>query len=61
MARAEKVVREEKSWDDKSKHSIELFIQYVKEGRNQEFIPSLRDFYYEVVSSLYSGANFEFG
>lgn len=61
VARAEKHLREEKSWDEKSKYSIELFTQYVKGGRNQEFIPSLRDFYHEVVSSLYAVAYFEFG
>lgn len=39
-----KFLREEKSWDEKSMYSIELFVQYLKDRPNQEFIPSLRDF-----------------
>lgn len=34
--------------------SIELFVQFLKEGRNQGFNPSVRDVYQEVFSSLYS-------
>lgn len=44
-----------RSWDEKSKYSsIELFVQFLKEGRNQGFNPSVRDVYQEVFSSLYS-------
>jgi hypothetical protein len=37
VGREQKFLREEKSWDEKSMYSIELFVQYLKEGPNQKF------------------------